>query len=115
MVGPYDLDDIAIEENEDGEFDFRFELGDGYRTMWALPTSGGGHLRLFHMGGMAYDIDEPELEDSFFFYDFGPMTFEGPVGPIRSVTIEMTKTPPTYLCVLLLEGRAPVELRWPAT
>lgn len=81
---------------------------------WAIPAGLGGRLRLFLVSAtVAYEVDPPELEADPFVADLGPLTFDGPQGPIHSVTVELTAQPPSYLCVLLLEGRAPVELRWP--
>jgi hypothetical protein len=114
QVGQYTLDSFTIEEDEAGDFDFRLELGEGLSMYWALPAPGGDRLRLFLMGYVAADIDEPVMERDPFAADFGPMTLQGkPGAPIESVTIELTENPPGYVCVVFPRGRAPVELRWP--
>lgn len=113
-LGGYDVDAFVIEEDEAGDFDFRFELGMGLGIYWALPAALGDRLRLFHVDGAAYTVDEPELYEDPFVAAFGPRTFEGNGAPIQSVTVELTEQPPGYVCVVFTTGRAPVELRWPA-
>lgn len=114
QVGGYDLDAFVIEEDEHGDFDFRFELGRGLGIYWALPAGLGERLRLLHVDGAAYTVDEPELFADPFVADFARMTFESDGKPIKSVSIELHANPPSYSCVLVLINRAPVELRWPA-
>lgn len=113
QVGGYDLDAFVIEEDEHGDFDFRFELGRGLGIYWALPAALGDRLRLFHVDGAAYTVDEPELFADPFVAEVPRMTFESEGKPIKSVSIELHEKPASYSCVLVLEGRAPVELRWP--
>jgi hypothetical protein len=115
QIGGYDLDAFVIEEDEAGDFDFRFELGMGLGIFWALPAALGDRLRLLHVDGAAYTVDEPELSADPFVATFGPLTFQGNGAPIVSVTIELTENPPGYACVVFPTGRAPVELRWPST
>lgn len=111
----YDFDSFVIEEDEHGDFDFRLQLGTGASVYWALPAGLGERLRLFHVSGTyAYELDEPELEADPFIWDLPRVTFEGDGKPIKSVSIELTANPPSYSCVLVLNGRAPVELRWPS-
>lgn len=114
-IRDYDLDAFTIEEDEHGDFDFRLELGEGPNVYWAIPAGGfGGRLRLFHVSATwAYELEEPELCDDAFVAEIPRMTMEGDGKPIKSVSIELHETPPSYSCVLLLTDRAPVELRWP--
>ena len=61
-LGEYALDAVAIEyDDEESKFDFRFELGQGLGIYWALPIERNGRLRLAHVDGAAYTIDEPVL------------------------------------------------------
>ena len=110
QVGDSDLDAFVIDEDEAGDFDFRFELGMGLGIFWALPAGLGDRLRLLHVDGAAYTVDEPELYADPFVANFGPITFEENG---MSVTVELTESPPSYVCVVFAKGRAPVELRWP--
>lgn len=112
-LGGYDVDAFVIEESQDGDFDFRFELGRGLSIFWALPAGLGDRLRLFHVDGAAYTVDEPELYADPFVAAFPRTTFQFDGAPIESVTIELTVEPPSYQCVVMCAGRAPVELRWP--
>lgn len=102
-----------IEQDESADFDFRFELGQGLGIFWALPAGQGDRLRLLHVDGAAYTVDEPELYADPFVAELPRMTFESNGQPIKSVSIELHADPPSYSCVLLLTDRAPVELRWP--
>src|SRR5436190_9580744 len=57
----YDLDAVAVEYEDDGYFDWRFELGQVMGIYWALPIERNGRLRLVHVDGAAYTLDAPEL------------------------------------------------------
>ena len=53
-LGDYHLDAVAVEYDDDeGRFDFRFELGQGLGIYWALPIERNGRLRLAHVDGAA--------------------------------------------------------------
>lgn len=81
QISGYDLDRFVIEEDEAGDFDFRFELGMGLGIFWALPAALGDRLRLFHVDGAAYTVDEPELYEDPFVGTFGPSRFRATARP----------------------------------
>lgn len=114
-LGEYDVDAFVIEELEDGDFDFRFELGLGLAIFWALPAGPNDRLRLAMVDGAAFHVDEPVLYADPYVANFPRVTFTGDGEPIQSVSIEVSTDPPRYQCVLMLTDRAPVELTWPAS
>ena len=58
-VDGYDLDALAIEyDAEARSLDFRLELGKGLGIYWAVPAAEGDRLRLWHVDGAAYTVDE---------------------------------------------------------
>src|SRR5687767_1396315 len=60
-LGGYELDAFVVEEDDDAQLDFRFELGRGLGIFWALPAGRHDRLRLLHVDGAAYTVDEPVL------------------------------------------------------
>ena len=124
-LGEYDLDAVAVEYYEDtGEFDFRFELGEGLGIYWALPIERNGRLRLLHVDGAAYTVDEPELIDDPWICDLPRTEWRGELKTFRdgtrlvSVVIEARSQPPWYRCrlvVLAKDGKErAVSFEWPA-
>lgn len=106
-VGEYDLDAVAIEYDPDtNRFDFRLELGSGLGIYWALPAGPNDRLRLFHVDGAAYTVDEPELIEDPFVCDLD-LEWTGTLAEIEkldteedlvSVRIRATSNPATYRC-----------------
>ena len=124
-LGDYDLDAIAVEYyGETGEFDFRFELGSGLGIYWALPIERNGRLRLLHVDGAAYTVDEPELIEDPWICDVPRIEWRGELATFRDgtqllgVAVEARSQPPRYLCKLVVRGRNGVEraesFEWPA-
>src|SRR5689334_6790575 len=106
-LGDYDLDAIAVEYYEDkSEFDFRFELGSGLGIYWALPVERNGRLRLFHVDGAAYTLDEPELVADPWVCDLPRREWRDEIGTfddgtqLLAVKIEAAANPASYRCEL---------------
>jgi uncharacterized protein (TIGR02996 family) len=101
--GDYDLDAFVVEL--DGEsLDFRFVLGSGLGIYWAIPAVRDDRLRLFHVDGAAYTVDEPELEADPFVFDLPRTEWTGELGAladgsaVTAVAIEVSKEPAGYRC-----------------
>lgn len=101
--GDYDLDAFVVELDGD-TLDFRFELGRGLGIYWALPAARGDRLRLFHVDGAAYSVDEPVLYADPFAFDFPHREWRGELGQLHdgstvlAVAIEVTAEPARYRC-----------------
>lgn len=114
-AGNYDLDAFVVEEDDRGSLDFRFELGSGLGIYWALPAAPNYCLRLLHVDGAAYTVDEPELIDDPWACQLPQLRWGGLSTPLTggrtllSVSIEVT--PHSYRCVLELDTEARV-LSW---
>ena len=105
--GDYDLDAVAIEIDDDGSgLDFRLELGLGLGIYWALPAARGGRLRLAHVDGAAYTLDEPELVADPFIADLPLQTWQGDLATfgdgstLTLVAVEATASPGWYRCIV---------------
>ena len=105
--GDYDLDAVAIEIDEDGSaLDFRLELGRGLGIYWALPIARGGRLRLAHVDGAAYTVDEPTLVADPFLFDLPLQMWHGELAKLRdgstltSVSVEAIASPGWYRCMV---------------
>ena len=117
-LGGYDLDAVAIEYYDDPrEFDFRFELGSGLGIYWALPIERNGRLRLAHVDGAAYTLDEPELIADPWICDLPRLEWRGALKTFDDgttlvvVALEATSQPARYRCELVvLPKRGPQEL-----
>jgi len=125
VLGDYDLDAIAIEYYDDtGQFDFRFELGRGLGIYWALPIARNGRLRLMHVDGAAYTVDEPELIADPWICDLPRTEWRGELGTfadgtrLLAVAIEAGSQPPRYRCEIAVrdkDGKERAEsFEWPA-
>ena len=124
-LGEYDLDAVAVEYYEGtGEFDFRFELGSGLGIYWALPVERNGRLRLLHVDGAAYTVDEPELIEDPWICDLPSTEWRGELATFRDgtkllgVTVEARSQRPWYRCKLVVRGKNGTEraesFEWPA-
>ena len=123
-LGEYDLDAIAVEYYEDtGGFDFRFELGAGLGIYWALPIGRNGRLRLFHVDGAAYTVDEPELIADPWISDLPRTEWRGELKTFRDgtqllgVSVEARSAPAWYRCRIVVRDKARNErtesFEWP--
>jgi hypothetical protein len=102
-------------EDEHGDFDFRLELGRGLDFYWARPIALGERLELSHVDSAVTFVSETTVFEEPFVATLAPTTFHGDGRPIRTVTLELSATPPAYVCVVHAAGRAPVELRFPSS
>jgi hypothetical protein len=123
-LGGYDLDAIAIEYDDDAHmfefryaYDFRFELGSGLGIFWALPIERNGRLRLAHVDGAAYTLDEPVLVADPWICDLPRLEWRGELKTfddgttLVAVAVEATSQPARYRCELVvLPKRGPQEL-----
>jgi hypothetical protein len=117
-LGGYDFDAIAVEYYEEAlAFDFRLELGSGLGIYWALPIERNGRLRLFHVDGAAYTLDEPELEADPWICDLPRREWRGDLGTfddgtqLLGVAIEAAANPASYRCeVQVRRARGTEEL-----
>lgn len=117
----YDLDAFAIEwDDEDPEYlDFRFELGRGLSIYWALPIARDERLRLAHVDGAGYTVDEPQLIEDPWLCDVPRLEWRGELAALADgaqlvrVSVEATKDPPRYLCEAIVRDRAGAERRMP--
>jgi hypothetical protein len=106
-VGDYDLDAFAIECDERGGLDFRLELGAGLGIFWALPAERNDRLRLAHVDGAAYHVDEPELIADPWAPDLPRLAWRGDLGQLGEgrtlveASFESSATPPRYRCELV--------------
>lgn len=108
-LGGYDLDAIAIEYDDDGHaFDFRFELGRGLGIYWALPIERNGRLRLAHVDGAAYTLEEPVLIADPWTCDLPRLEWRGELKTfddgmtLVSVAVEAKSQPAWYRCELVV-------------
>ncbi len=101
--GTCDLDAFVIELDDDS-LDFRFELGAGLSILWALPAALGDRLRLIHVDGAAYWVDEPSVWEDPFVFDLPRTEWGGELGTLHdgstvlAVSIAATATPASYRC-----------------
>ena len=125
VLGDYDLDAFAVEYYDDtGQFDFRFELGSGLGIYWALPIERNGRLRLLHVDGAAYTVDEPELIEDPWICDLPRTEWRGDLKTFRDgtqllgVAIEAKAEPARYRCEIVVRDKAGKErserFEWPA-
>ena len=109
-AGSYDLDAFVLEHDAQGALDFRFELGSGLGIYWALPAAPNDRLRLLHVDGAAYAVDEPELIDDPWGCDFPELRWGGLNAPLSSgrtlLSVCIEVTPHSYRCVLELDTEA---------
>ena len=117
-LGGYDLDAVAIEYYEDeNAFDFRFELGSGLGIYWALPIERNGRLRLAHVDGAAYTLDEPVLIADPWICDLPRLQWRGDLKTfddgrtLVAVAVEATAEPASYRCVIEVRGADGSESR----
>jgi len=126
VLGSYDLDAIAVEYYADtGMFDFRFELGQGLGIYWALPIERNGRLRLMHVDGAAYTVDEPELVADPWICDLPRTEWRGELATFRDgtkllgVTVEARAEPAWYRCQIVVRDKHETEridsFEWPAS
>lgn len=116
-LGGYDLDAIAVEYDDDADmfefryaYDFRFELGQGLDIYWALPIERNGRLRLAHVDGAAYTLEEPVLIADPWICDLPRLewrgelkTFDGGI-QLVAVAVEAKSKPAWYRCELVVRG-----------
>ena len=101
--GDYDLDAFVVELDDD-TLDFRFELGRGLGIYWALPAADGDRLRLAHVDGAAYEVEEPSLVADPFLFDFPRKEWRGELGRLEdgstvlAVIVDASAAPPRYRC-----------------
>ena len=111
VLGEYDLDAFAVEYAPGhAHLDFRFELGAGLGIYWAVPAARGGRLRLWHVDGAAYDVDEPRLLADPWIGGPTQIRWEGDLASLGdgrtlvSVDVECTVLPAGYRCRLGIRG-----------
>jgi hypothetical protein len=111
-LGDYDLDAVTVEYDEESQaFDFRFELGQGLGIYWALPIERNGRLRLVHVDGAAYTVDEPELIADPWICDLPRLEWREGLATFRdgtrllSVEIDAREKPAWYRCKIALRDR----------
>jgi hypothetical protein len=65
VLGEYDLDSFVLEVDRAASVitDFRLEVGRGYESLWILPITPNGRLRLFHINYITIDDDPYVLQD----------------------------------------------------
>lgn len=125
-LGGYDLDAVAVEYYDDeSRFDFRFELGQGLGIYWALPIERNGRLRLAHVDGAAYTIDEPILIADPWICDAPRLEWRGDLKTFAdgtklvAVAVEAKAQPAWYRCVIVVRdasGKESTEsFEWQAT
>ena len=108
-LGEYTLDAVAIEyDDEESKFDFRFELGQGLGIFWALPIERNGRLRLAHVDGAAYTVDEPILIADPWICDAPRLEWRGDLKTFAdgtklvAVAVEAKAQPAWYRCVIVV-------------
>jgi hypothetical protein len=108
----YDLDALAVEyDDEAGEFDWRFELGQGLGIYWALPIEHNGRLRLAHVDGAAYTLDEPELIADPWICDVPRLEWSGDLktfgdgAKLVAAAVEATSRPAWYRCSIVIRSK----------
>ena len=108
----YDLDALAVEyDDEAGQFDWRFELGQGLGIYWALPIERNGRLRLAHVDGAAYTVDEPELIADPWICDVPQLEWSGDLKTfgdgtkLVAVAVEATSLPAWYRCSIVIRDK----------
>ena len=111
-LGDYDLDAVAIEIGADeSELDFRFELGQGLGIYWALPAGRNQMIRLAHVDGAAYTLEEPILVEAPWRCDVPPLVWQGELAELpngrvlASVRLEARAQPAAYRCELVTTHR----------
>lgn len=107
----YDLDAVAVEYYEEGRsLDFRFELGSGLGIYWALPIERNGRLRLAHVDGAAYTLEEPILVADPWICDVPRLDWRGDLKTFEdgtklvAVAVEARAQPAWYRCVIDVRG-----------
>jgi hypothetical protein len=106
-VGGYDLDAFAVECDDAGGLDFRLELGAGLGIYWALAAGRDNPLRLVHVDGAAYHLDEPELVAEPWAPDLPRLAWQGELFDLGGgrtlvgVSFEARSGPPSYRCELV--------------
>ena len=108
----YDLDALAVEYyDEAGVFDWRFELGQELGIYWAFPIERNGRLRLAHVDGAAYTVDEPELVADPWICDVPRLEWSGDLKTfgdgtqLVSVAVEATSLPAWYRCSIVVRDK----------
>lgn len=102
--GDYDLDACALEfDPESQRFDFRLEFGAGLGIYWALPAGPNDRLRLAHVDGAAYTLEEPVLLADPWTCDLaiewtGSLAMLEDGSELLAVRLECTTNPPAYHC-----------------
>lgn len=111
VLGEYDLDAFAIEyARGHAHLDFRFELGAGLGIFWAVPAGRGGRLRLWHVDGAAYDVDEPWLIADPWVGGAERITWNGDLASLGDgrtlvhVDVECMVVPAAYRCQIGIRG-----------
>lgn len=112
----YDLDAVAV-EYEDGasHLDWRFELGQGLGIYWALPIERNGRLRLAHVDGAAYHVEEPTLVADPWICDVPRLEWRGDLKTFEdgtklvAVSVEVKARPAWYRCVIVLRDDSAKE------
>lgn len=103
--GSHDFDAFAVEIDDDGRLDFRFELGAGLAILWALPAGLHEMLRLVLVDAAAWHVDDPELWEAPWRCD-GAWRWGGDLGKVADgvelvgVDVVLTAAPAGYRCVL---------------
>jgi hypothetical protein len=108
----YDLDALAVEYDDDtGQFDWRFELGQDLGIYWALPIERNGRLRLAHVDGAAYTVDEPELVADPWICDLERLEWSGDLKTfgdglkLVAAAVEAASTPAWYRCSIVIRDK----------
>lgn len=108
-LGGYDFDAFVVASGDALHLDFRFELGRGLGIFWALPAGRNDRLRLLHVDGAAYTVDEPVLMQDPWVCELPRLewlaqhiSIEGG-GRLVAVAIEMHAQPPSYQCDFVTE------------
>lgn len=108
----YDLDAVAVEYDDDaGQFDWRFELGEGVGIYWALPIERNGRLRLAHVDGAAYTLEEPELIADPWICDLPRLEWSGDLKTfgdgtkLVAVAVEASSQPAWYRCSIVVRDK----------
>jgi len=104
-VGDRQLDAFVVEHQAGTDhLDFRLEIGDGLSILWALPAARDDRLRLVHVDGAAYELEEPELVLDPWSADLAPLVWEGELAHIDAsrtlvrVAFTMASAPARYRC-----------------
>lgn len=121
-LGGYDLDAFVVEDDDQApHLGFRFELGRGLGIYHALPAGPNDRLRLVHVDGAAYTVDEPVVIADPWVCELPRLEWPGGQMPLAggarlvSVAIAMQARPASYRCELLVATRSGHEwicLHW---